>query len=203
MAADLTISSPVATVPPVSLPSPPKSTEALKRPGSSPLKTEHNGASCEAEGGPPSKKKIILNRQPVPDAAPQVLSVATAESIKAATENKPPAEGDKAVLKKLSEAEPAAAAPAVADKLKLRQQKFGSISASAVPSNVTSTAQVTEKLQKRSERFGGLGVGVAAAGKVQVSAHSLLPGTTESGAFPFIIKSGFLSFTCCVVSSDK
>ncbi|ODN05474.1 SAP domain-containing ribonucleoprotein, partial [Orchesella cincta] len=170
VAADLTISSPTAIVPPTSLTSPKKS-ETLKRPTpSSPLKNDQNGTSAQ-DDAPPTKKKIILNRQPVPEAAPQILPIATAESVaasKATTENKPPTEGGEKAVIKISEATPAE----VTEKLKLREAKFGVAAAdNKTPDvKVAGTAEVSEKLKKRAERFGvTAGGGVAASGKVQLT----------------------------------
>jgi len=155
--ADL-IASPTSTIPPVSLSSPIKNQDSLKRSASS-TNADQNGTSANGDGAPPSKKKIILNRQPVPEAAPQVLPVpqiATAESIassKVTSEGNDPATeagGEKAVIK-LSEV---TAAPTT-DKLKLRQEKF--------KSEIPTTAESADKLKKRAERFGAVASGTGTA----------------------------------------
>lgn len=174
VAADLTISSPTATVPPTSLSSPSKIPEAVKRTASSPMKTEQNGNSASQDGAPPSKKKIILNRQPVPEAAPQVLNEsATAEAIKAAAESKTPAPastGERPVIK-LSEV---ATAP-VPDKLKARQEKFGAAGTPATAEGKSSVAaDLPERLKKRAERFGVTGVATASAATGKVSVRFFL-----------------------------
>lgn len=170
IAADLTISSPTATIPPVSLTSSPtKTAEAVKRTATSPLKNDQNGKAASSDA-PPSKKKIILNREPVPEAAPQVLGVVntpTAESVKAATENKPPITdetGEKVVVKIAD----VAAAPVV-DKLKMRQEKFG---IAAAAGKVPSGTEVSDRLKKRAERFGVPATGAAPTATV-VSACTL------------------------------
>lgn len=136
------------------------------------MKAEQNGNSTSQDGAPPSKKKIILNRQPVPEAAPQVLNEsATAEAIKAAAESKTPAPastGERPVIK-LSEV---TTAP-VPDKLKARQEKFGAGAAPATAEgkSAAAVADVPERLKKRAERFGVTGGASAspATGKVSVS----------------------------------
>ena len=146
------IASPTATIPPVSLTSPTKNQESLKRPVS---KGDQNGTSANGDGAPPSKKKIILNRQPVPEAAPQVLpvsnpeAIATSQPVAASKEAVSEISGEKAVIK-LSEV---TTAP-ITDKLKLRQEKF--------KSDLPTTADAADKLKKRAERFG---VTAAAPGK--------------------------------------
>ncbi|CAL8072886.1 unnamed protein product [Orchesella dallaii] len=170
VAADLTISSPTATAPPASLSSPKKPETSLKRSQPSPTKNDQNGTSAQ-DDAPPTKKKIILNRQPVPEAAPQILPIATAESVaasKATTENKPPSTteaGEKAVIK-ISEATP----EATTDKLKLREMKFGAVADEKTPVvKGAATAEVSDKLKKRAERFGVAASGVTASGKVSLT----------------------------------
>jgi hypothetical protein len=162
------LNSPTSTVPPSSAlskgsPSPVKSSEAVKRPSSttsSPTKvlSQTNGSTPKpADGSPPAKKKITINREPLPaPAVPQPDATEKAD------------DKDKKVVK--------ISALTAEEKAKLRQAKFGSEVASeetavaAKPkSGADSAAAVSvnpfldERLKKRAARFGSAGGGGEAA----------------------------------------